>query len=171
MLKSFFRRYKTTLLYGAGLALLLFVLHWLEWRFIVFDHAMDLYTVGVAILFTGLGIWLALKLAKPKIIRVAVPTPAPPAENPQTPTSLAGAQALADHKNPDPKAIAKLGISDRELEVLKLMAEGHSNQEIAEKLFVSLNTIKTHSSRIFEKLDARRRTQAVETARRLRVIA
>jgi len=156
MLKTFFRRYKHTILYGAGLALLLFVLHWLEWRFVVFDHAMDLYTVGVAILFTGLGIWLALKLAKPKVVTVAVP--APPVEN------------TGPGATPDPKAIEKLGISDRELEVLQLMAQGLSNQEIADKLFLSPNTIKTHSSRIFEKLDARRRTQAVETARRLRII-
>ena len=153
MVARFFHKHKYTLLYGAGLAVLLFALHWLEWRFIVFDHAIDLYTVGVAILFTGLGIWVALKLAKPKVVTVSVPA----ATKPETP--------------PDPKAIAKLGISDRELEVLKLMAEGLSNQEIADRLFVSLNTIKTHSSRIFEKLDARRRTQAVETARRLRIIA
>jgi NarL family two-component system response regulator LiaR len=153
---AFFRRYKHTILYGAGLALLLFILHWLEWRFVVFDHAMDLYTVGVAILFTGLGIWLAVKLARPKVVTVAVPAP---------PVESAGPKGT-----PDPKAIEKLGISDRELEVLQLMAEGLSNQEIADKLFLSPNTIKTHSSRLFEKLDARRRTQAVETARRLRII-
>jgi DNA-binding NarL/FixJ family response regulator len=137
------------LLYGAGLAALLFILHWLEWRFMVFDHAIELYSAGLAIVFTGLGIWLAVKLTRPK----------------------GGTEGASTAAGPDPKTLEKLGISERELEVLQLMAEGLSNQEIADRLFVSLNTIKTHSSRIFEKLDVRRRTQAVETARRLRLIA
>ena len=154
MSAHFFHKHKNTLLYGVGLALLLFIMHWLEWRFVVFDHAIDLYTVGVALVFTGLGIWLALKLARPRVVTIPVPTP-----------------ATATIAAPDPKSMAKLGISDRELEVLKLMAAGLSNQEIADRLYVSLNTIKTHSSRIFEKLEVRRRTQAVDTARRLRIIA
>ncbi|HXB07844.1 MAG TPA: response regulator transcription factor [Puia sp.] len=160
-----FQRYKYVVLYGAGLALLLFLLKWLEWRFIVFDHAIELYSAGIAILFTGLGIWLAVKLAKPRVVTIAVPAPSQ-APDPSAATISAPAQTAT----PDPKTLAKLGISDRELEVLQLMAEGLSNQEIAARLFVSLNTIKTHSSRIFEKLDVRRRTQAVETARRLRLI-
>jgi len=147
------RRYRTVILYGSALAILLFLLKWLEWRFLVFNNALDIYTGAIAVLFTGLGIWLALKLAKPKT--VIVPVPAEPAAPP----------AL------DEKQIAKLGLSEREREVLQLMAEGLSNQEIAGRLFISLNTIKTHSSRIFEKLDVRRRTQAVEKARRLKVIA
>lgn len=149
MVTRFLRRHKYTLLYGTGLAMLLFLLKWLEWRFIIFDHAIEIYSGAIAVLFTGLGIWLALKLTKPKVITITKP--------PETP--------------PDPQTIAKLGLSTRELEVLQGMAEGLSNQEIAARLFVSLNTIKTHSSRIFEKLDVRRRTQAVEKARRLNVIA
>jgi NarL family two-component system response regulator LiaR len=66
--------------------------------------------------------------------------------------------------------IEKTGLSKRELEVLQLMAEGLSNEEVAERLYVSLNTIKTHTSRVFEKLDVKRRTQAIEKAKRLRVI-
>ena len=151
MVVRFLRRHRYTLLYGAGLAVLLFLLKWLEWRFIIFDHAIEIYSGAIAVLFTGLGIWLATKLARPKVVAITLP----PAESAQT---------------PDPGTIAKLGLSTRELEVLQLMAEGLSNQEIAARLFVSLNTIKTHSSRIFEKLDVRRRTQAVEKARRLGLI-
>ncbi|HEY4111136.1 response regulator transcription factor [Puia sp.] len=168
----FFRRYKYILLYGSGLAILLFLLKWLEWRFLVFDHAIDLYSGAIAVLFTGLGIWLAVKLAKPKVITVTLPPPAAVAPRPDAaaPPPDAGISSLPNG-SVDQKQIARLGLSARELEVLQGMAEGLSNQEIAGRLFVSLNTIKTHSSRIFEKLDVRRRTQAIETARRLRIIA
>ncbi|HVU95360.1 MAG TPA: response regulator transcription factor [Puia sp.] len=152
MVVRFLRRHKYAILYGTGLAVLLFLLKWLEWRFIIFDHAFEIYSGLIAVLFTGLGIWLATRLARPKVVTITLP-PIEPA------------------KTPDPGAIAKLGLSTRELEVLQLMAEGLSNQEIAARLFLSLNTIKTHSSRIFEKLDVRRRTQAVEMARRLKLIA
>ena len=160
---TFFRRYKYVILYGSGLAVLLFLLKWLEWRFLIFDHAMDIYSGAIAVLFTGVGIWLALKLAKPKIVTITLPAPEPPPAE-TVPANLAPVAA------PDLKQIEKLGLSARELEVLQLMAEGLSNQEIAGHLFVSLNTIKTHTSRIFEKLDVRRRTQAVEKARRLKII-
>ncbi|HEY4335857.1 MAG TPA: hypothetical protein VGM89_08170, partial [Puia sp.] len=73
------RRNKYIILYGAGLALLLFLLKWLEWRFIIFDHAIEIYSGAIAVLFTGLGIWLALKLARPKVKVVTVTLP--PAEN------------------------------------------------------------------------------------------
>jgi len=189
MVVRFLRRHRYTILYGAGLAMLLFLLKWLEWRFIIFDHAFEIYSGLIAVLFTGLGIWLAIKLAKPKVVTITLPpaeraTPEPAAVDvgpaPQGSAAAAnaapGPTAAADPApdptpGPDPRTIAKLGLSTRECEVLQLMAEGLSNQEIAARLFVSLNTIKTHSSRIFEKLDVRRRTQAVEKARRLKVIA
>ncbi|GGB25007.1 helix-turn-helix transcriptional regulator [Puia dinghuensis] len=170
MATRFFRRYKYALLYGVALAMLLFLLKWLEWRFIIFDHALEVYSGALAILFTGLGIWLALRLSRPKvstvIIEKEVPAPAPevPAVAPAA-SDTAPATPI-----PDEKQIALLGLSAREIEVLQGMAEGLSNQEIADRLFVSLNTIKTHTSRIFEKLDVRRRTQAVEKAKRLRII-
>jgi len=153
----FFRRYKHIILYGLALALLLFLLKWLEWRFIIFDHAIEVYSGALAILFTALGIWLALKLARPKVETVVVEK-----------------EIIVNREIPNPaiaeKELARLGLSGREREVLQLMADGLSNQEIAARLFVSLNTIKTHSSKIFEKLDVRRRTQAVEMARRLNII-
>jgi NarL family two-component system response regulator LiaR len=70
----------------------------------------------------------------------------------------------------DEQELTRLGISKRELEVLQLMAEGLSNHQIAERLFVSLNTIKTHSGKVFEKLEVQRRTQAVDKAKKLRLI-
>jgi DNA-binding CsgD family transcriptional regulator len=152
----FLVRHKLVIIYGLALAVLLFLLKWLEWRFIILDHAVEIYSGAIALVFTGLGIWLALKLARPKVHTVVV-------EKEVIVTRVPDG-ALNE------KEITRLGLSARELEVLQLMAEGHSNQEIASLLFLSLNTIKTHSSNIFEKLDVRRRTQAIEQARRLNII-
>ena len=159
MAARFIHRNKHTIIYGVGLALLLILLKWLEWRFIIFDHAIEIYSGAIAILFTGLGIWLALRLAKPKTIVVEKEIVVTRESAPREP-----APPLNE------KELARLGISARELEVLQLMAGGLSNQEIAARLFVSLNTIKTHSSKIFEKLDVQRRTQAIDKARRLNII-
>jgi two-component system, NarL family, response regulator LiaR len=171
----FFLRHKLVIIYGSALALLLFLLKWLEWRFMIMDHAVEIYSGAIAVVFTALGIWLALKLARPKIKTIiiekevaAAPVPAQSAApaQPSIPT-----QPVSQTTQPNQKEITRLGLSARELEVLQLMAEGLSNQEIAGRLFLSLNTIKTHSSNIFEKLDVRRRTQAVEQARKLNIIA
>ncbi|MDO6429609.1 response regulator transcription factor [Flavitalea sp. BT771] len=145
---------RNIIIYGFALAVLLILMKWLEWRFIIFDHAIEVYSGALALVFTGLGIWLAVKLARPKVQTVVIVQPAP--EAPQ--------------QEIDEKEMARLGLSGREQEVLQLMAEGLSNQEIADRLFVSLNTVKTHCSRIFEKLDVRRRTQAIEKSKRLRLI-
>ncbi len=144
------------IVYGVALAALLLLLNWMEYRLLIIDQALNIYISAIAVLFTGLGIWLALKLSRPKketiIIEKEVFIPAP-----------------ADF-TPNETAIANLGLSKRELEVLQLMASGLSNAQIADTLFVSVNTIKTHTSKLFEKLEVSRRTQAVETARRLGVI-
>jgi len=156
MISKLLRKNKTNLLYGALLGSLLFLLNWLELRFVIFDHSVEIYIGAIAIIFTLLGIWLAIKLIKPKVETVVVEKYL--YANPNEPFTI----------NED--ALKELGMSKRELEVLQLMAEGLSNQEIAKKLFVSLNTIKTHSSKIFEKMDVQRRTQAVEKAKRLGLI-
>lgn len=114
-----------------------------------------MFTGAIAFVFTALGIWLALKLAKPKTVVVEK----------EVAVYVSETEFVRDEA-----ALEQTGISPRELEVLELMAEGLSNAEIADKLFVSLNTVKTHSSKIFEKLDVKRRTQAVEMAKRLRII-
>ncbi len=154
---------KHTLWYGAALAVLLFLMKWLELRYLIIDNAMDIYIGAIALIFTALGIWLALKLVKPKTETIVVEKevyiekPVPLAQ----PNS-----SFAINEN----SLEKLGISNRELEVLILMATGLSNQEIAAHLFVSLNTIKTHSSNLFSKMDVKRRTQAVDKARKLGLV-
>ena len=145
-------------MYGITLAALLFLLKWLELRFTVFHNSLELYVGFIAVLFTSLGIWLALKLSKPKIETVVVEVE----------------KEVYIHKNDnfvlDRDLVTRLELSKRELEILGLLAEGHSNQEIASKLFVSLSTVKTHNSNLFEKLDVKRRIQAVEKAKRLNLV-
>jgi NarL family two-component system response regulator LiaR len=156
MLSKLLAKNKANLLYGALLGALVFLLNWLELRFLIFDHFVEIYIGAIAILFTLLGIWLAIKLIKPKVETVVVEKYL--YHDPNIPFVI------------NEEALNRLGMSKRELEVLQLMAEGLSNQEIARKLFVSLNTIKTHSSKIFEKMDVQRRTQAIEKAKRLGLI-
>jgi two-component system, NarL family, response regulator LiaR len=145
------------MLYGISLAVLLFLLKWLEFQLVISRYRLDIFIGVIAILFTGLGIWLAQKLTRPKI-EVRVEEKEVIVES--------NTQSFINEVE-----IEKLGISKRELEVLNLMAQGFSNNEIAEKLFVSLNTIKTHGSNLFIKLDVKRRTQAVEKAKRLNIIS
>lgn len=155
--KNFLRKHKATIIYSISLAVLLFLLKWLELRFIIFDHSFEIYIGFIAIIFTALGIWLALKLSKPKIKTIVVEKEVyiPRDEN----------------FIPNAALISQLELSKRELEILKLMAQGLSNDEIAAKLFVSLSTVKTHNQNLFVKLDVKRRTQAIEKARRLNLIA
>jgi len=142
---------KTILLYGLLGGVLIAVLKLIEYRFLVVEHSLEIYGGIVAALFAGLGIWLGLKLTRPRetvVVReVKVPVRAP------------GPFA------PDAERARQLGITPREMEILEAIAAGLSTREIAARLFVSENTVKTHSSRLFDKLDARRRTQAVQNAR------
>ncbi len=156
MIRKLFSANKGILIYGVSLALLLFLLKWLELRFVIFDHALEIYAGAIAVIFTSLGIWLALKLTKPKIERVVV----------EKEIYIEKSREFIFND----AEFTRLGLSKRELEVLQLMAEGFSNAEIAARLFVSLNTIKTHASNLFFKLDASRRTQAIEKAKTLRLI-
>ena len=155
---NLFSRNKLVIVYGASLAGILLLLKWLEFRFVIMDHAFEVYIGAIALIFTSLGIWLAVKLTKPKTHTVIVEK------------EVYITQPAAEF-TPNEKALLQTGISKREWEVLALMAEGLSNQEIAARLFVSLNTIKTHSSNLFEKLDVKRRTQAIEKAKRLGILA
>lgn len=143
-------KHKASLLYGTALALSLLAMRWAEYRFVIISNTQELYTGFIALLFMGLGIWVTLKVARPKKETLIV-------ERQQATTST---PTLSNNHE----------LSKRELEVLQLMSAGHSNAEIAERLFVSLNTVKTHSSKIYEKLDVKRRTQAVEKAKQLAII-
>lgn len=137
---------KTILIYGIAMAVLIGLLKFLEYRFFVRDLSVEFYIGIVAVLFVALGVWVGMRLTRVKVI-------------------VAGPDFTLDEAK-----LKKLGISKREYEVLELISRGLSNQEIAEKLFVSLSTVKSHSANLFMKLDASRRTQAVQKARELRLI-
>ncbi len=155
---------KHVLLYGVLAGLLIAVLQAIEYRWIVIEHSIEIYGGLIAALFAAVGIWLGLRLTRPKetvIVReVPVPVLASPADQPFADEPFA----------PDEAQVAATGLTPRELEILALIAAGLSNREIAERIFVSENTVKTHSSRVFEKLGARRRTQAVQRGKALRLI-
>jgi DNA-binding CsgD family transcriptional regulator len=156
MRTAFITRNKTALLYAVSMAVLLFILKWLELRFVVMDHALEIYVGAIAVIFTSLGIWLSLRLTKPKIKTVII----------EKQVRIDPSESFVINA----EELKRTGLSKRELEVLEFMARGLSNKEIAEKLFVSENTVKTHASRLFEKLDVKRRTQAIEKAKRLILI-
>jgi ATP/maltotriose-dependent transcriptional regulator MalT len=146
------------LLFGLIGGVLVVVLKWTEYQFLVVEHSFEIYGALTAAIFAGLGIWLGVRLTatrqKMLMKEVAIPAAAPVAV-------AAGEQAAAAFV-PDERKRDNLGITRRELEILELVAQGMSNREIAGKLYVSENTVKTHCSRAFDKLGAKRRTQAVQ---------
>jgi two-component system, NarL family, response regulator LiaR len=151
---------KYIFLYAVAIAVIILLLQWMQFRFLVIDHLTEVYVLCIAVLFTAIGIWIAKMLTRSgtNIIKETVVV-----------EKEVMVYKTADSV-PDKQMISELGISQREIEVLQLMAAGATNQEIADQLFLSLNTIKTHTSRIFEKLDVKRRTQAIEKARKLNII-
>jgi len=146
------RPWRSILLYGLCGGVLITVLKLMEYRFLVVEHSLEIYGGLVAAIFSALGIWLGLTLTRKKAQLVTQPS------------SNGGPFEL------DEQRMAELGITPRELEILGLIAVGLSNGEIAQRLFVSESTVKTHSSRVFDKLGARRRTQAVQLGREARLI-
>ena len=134
---------KPILRYSLAVAAGAFLLQWLEYQYAVRVFSREIYIAIVALLFTGLGVWAGHRLFAP--------------------TARASFERNV-------QAIDYLGISKREYEVLELLAEGHSNREIAESLVVSPNTVKSHLGRLYEKLEVSRRTQAIQKARTLRMI-
>jgi len=145
---------KHVLLYGLLGGVLIAALKLIEYRWLVVEHSLEIYGGLVAVIFASLGIWLGLKLTRKTetVIVREVEVPAP-----------------VDFTR-DISKVASLGITPRELEILEFIAAGLSNKEIAERAHVSENTVKTHSSRVFDKLGARRRTQAVQRGKELRLI-
>jgi DNA-binding CsgD family transcriptional regulator len=145
------------LIFGLVGGLLIAILQYTEYRFIVIEHSVELYGALVAVLFASFGIWLGLRITRRRetIVREVVGADSGRGSEPATPFSPNTAQQQS------------LGITDRELEILTLIASGLSNREIATQLFVSENTVKTHCSRTFDKLGAARRTQAVRRGKEL----
>lgn len=135
---------RTTLIYGLLLAILAVGLQWLEFQYVVRTHATETYIALIALAFLGLGIWAGARLFH--------------------------RAPVASEFTPNTQALESLKISDREFEVLRLLASGQSNKEIARQLEVSPNTVKTHLARLFEKLEVDRRTQAIVRARELGMI-
>ena len=147
---------KHILIYGLCGGFLIVLLKLIEYRFLVVEHSIEIYGGLVAAVFAGLGIWLGLKLTKKKetvIVNVVKEVPV-------------AAEPFAVNE----ARLRDLGITPREREILELIANGLSNREIAERLFVSENTVKTHSSRLFDKLSAKRRTQAVQIGKEMGLI-
>ena len=134
---------RTILIYGVLLAAGAFGLRWLEYQYVIRTHATETYLVLIALAFLGLGIWVGARL-----FRRAPPEPFAP----------------------NTRVRETLGVSDREFEVLELLAAGRSNKEIAQSLELSPNTVKTHVANLFEKLEANRRTEAISRARELGMI-
>lgn len=145
---------KHVLLYGLLCGVLIAVLKAIEYRWLVVEYSLEIYGGLVAAVFAALGIWLGLKLTR------------------RTETVVVREVMVAAPVDfvRDQAKLESLGITPRELEVLELIAAGLSNKEIAERVHVSENTVKTHSSRVFDKLGARRRTQAVQLGKELRLI-
>ena len=137
---------KTILLSGIAMAAVIGLLKFIEYQFFIRDLSIEFYIGAVAVLFAALGVWGGRQLTRKKVVVIH-----------------------PDFKL-DKRELERLGISEREYDVLELIAQGLSNKEIAEKLFVSSSTIKTHSSNLFMKLNVRRRTQAVQRAKELRLL-
>ena len=135
---------RQVLLWSAIGGILITVLKVIEYKHFVQEYPAELYGGLVALIFTVIGIYLGLKWTRPA-----------PAHGPFV---------LNEAK------LREIGLTQREHEILGLIAEGLSNREIGEKLFVSENTVKTHSSRLFDKMDVSRRVQAVQKGREMGLI-
>ncbi len=152
---------KTVLIYGILGGVLIAALKLAEYRFLVLEHSLEIYGGIIALVFSSLGIWLGLKLTRTRETVVVREVPVP--FEVRVPVEVAVPAGARFERNE--ARLAQLGITPRELEILEAMAAGLSNREIGERLFVSENTVKTHAARVFDKLSARRRTQAVQRAK------
>ena len=147
---------KQLAIYGVCGGLLFASMQFMEYRFLIADRSLGIYATLVAAAFAVVGVALGFRLTKKEVVIKHV----------EVPVTVPAEPFVADQARLD-----ILGITPRELEVLQLIAEGLSTKEMAERLFVSENTVKTHTSRVFDKLGASRRTQAVQVAKRQRIIA
>lgn len=147
-------KYKDILIYGISMFLLFFLLKTIEAQYYIMNYKLEFFVGVNALIFTFIGIWIARNLVRPQVVI----------------NDNIRSKEIPNSTPINEVDILKFGISKRELEVLNLMTSGLSNDEIATNLFISLNTVKTHCSNIYSKLDVKRRTQAVEKAKRLKLI-
>ncbi|HMQ07327.1 MAG TPA: LuxR C-terminal-related transcriptional regulator [Saprospiraceae bacterium] len=148
--------FRHIIVYGLALALLIFVLKWLQWKFIIMDNAIDIYIGMIAVLFTLLGIWVAKQLAKTQVEKIFVEK-----------------EIFIPYPNDgtiNEKALEIFNLTQREYEILQLIVKGLSNADIASSLFLSLSTVKTHIYNLYMKLEVKRRSQAIEKAQRLKLV-
>lgn len=145
---------KHILTYGLLGGALIALLKLAEYQSLVVEHSVELYGAIIAAGFASLGVWLGLRMTRARETIVV--------REVQVPASATFVR--------DSTSLESLGVTPRELEILELIASGLSNREIADRIFVSENTVKTHSSRLFDKLGAKRRTQAVQIAKQAGLI-
>lgn len=150
------KEFQHIILYGIILGAFVFVLKWLQWKYFVADHSVEIYVGMVALLFTGLGIWIAHKLIQPQSREVIV-------------EREVFVQAHAESSF-DEEAWKQLGLTTREDEVLQLLVRGYSNAEIARTLYLSVSTVKTHVYNLYQKMEVSSRIKAIDKARELRII-
>ncbi len=132
--------------YGIFMGVLLLVLRYFEYRFLIREIQSEMYAAVLALLFLALGIWAGIHFNR---------------KHGSVHLKRKNQVFFSNHSE----------LSQREFEVLQLLAAGYSNREIADRLFISLNTVKTHLSNLYLKLDVKRRTQAIKKARELNIIA
>ena len=140
--------------WGAAGGILIALLKYIEYKHFVHEYPTELYGGLVALIFTAVGIYLGLTWTRPKEVVVVKKVPV-----------HAGGPFVVDQAK-----LREVGLTQREHEILVLIARGPSNREIGEALFVSENTVKTHSSRLFEKMQVNLRTQAVQRGKELGLI-
>lgn len=140
---------KFVLIYGLSLSALILLLRYIDYRHMIHSMSVEMYVGLISVICTSVGIWMGLKL---------------------TASKKNNEEQIQAHFVLNQEQLQSLKISRREYQVLELMAKGHSNQEIAEQLFISLPTVKTHGSRLYSKLNVNRRMQAVQAAQRLGIL-
>jgi DNA-binding CsgD family transcriptional regulator len=153
---TFLKDLRHIFLYGLILAILIFALKWLQWKFLIVDNSIDIYIGLIAVFFTTLGVWVATQIVKPKIQTVVV----------EREIIVPQPEKFVLNET----ELRRLDLSNREYEVLQLMAKGFSNADIANNLFLSLSTVKTHVSNLYLKMDVKSRTQAIGKAKKLKII-
>jgi len=147
---------KHILIYGITISMLIFILKWVQWKYLILDNALDIYVGFIALFFTALGIWVASQIMKTKTETIIV----------EKEITIAQTKEFIQNE----AEIRKRKLSKREVEVLHLLAKGYSNTDIGQEIHLSVSTIKTHVSGLLSKLEVKNRTQAVQKAQQLNII-